>query len=76
MAILKRQLAIPKGLPAALERLLARCLAPDMAARGTFEEVLAVLTEFLQATQHQDMSDVQVKADGQQGGGYVDIMSL
>ncbi len=61
VALLKRRLAVPEGLPAPIERLLVRCLAPAAADRGNFHEIVVVLEEFLQSTMHEQQVDWPVK---------------
>ncbi len=60
VALLKRQLAMPKGLPLALHSLLECCLAPQVSNRCTFDEVLGVLADFLQRSRDDDLSSVQL----------------
>ncbi len=47
VALMKRQLAMPKGLPMELDKVLRSCLASQPTRRCTFEEVVVVLGNFL-----------------------------
>ncbi len=61
VALLKRSLAIPPGLPHALEQLLSSCLAPSPASRPMFDEIVDVLNEWLQTTWRADPDAVTLR---------------
>lgn len=63
VAVLKRGLAIPKKLPAALDDLLRRALSPEPQDRPSFAEVVTVLTQFVQQSRAVDWEQWQVAVE-------------
>ncbi|WIA42087.1 hypothetical protein OEZ86_009363 [Tetradesmus obliquus] len=63
VAVLKRGLAIPKNLPAALDDLLRRALSPEPQDRPSFAEVVTVLTQFVQQSRAVDWEQRQVAVE-------------
>lgn len=55
-----RQLAVPDGLPPALEQLLSSCLSRDPAARPGFAAAADALARWLQETREEDLSGTVV----------------
>jgi hypothetical protein len=58
VALLKRQLAIPEGLPPPLAQLLAACLAPAARERPAFPHAVEVLAQYLQLTARASDADM------------------
>jgi hypothetical protein len=63
VAVLKRGLAIPKKLPAALDDLLRRALSPEPEVRPSFAEIVTVLTQFVQQSRTVDWEEWQAAVE-------------
>jgi hypothetical protein len=63
VAVLKRGLAIPKNLPAALDDLLRRALSSEPEVRPSFAEVVTVLTRFVQHSRAVDWEEWQAAVE-------------
>lgn len=60
VAVLKRGLQTPQGLPDVLKDVLEGCLAVDPAARPSFNAVRNTLQDFVQSTRGMDFSNCSV----------------
>ncbi|KAF6263742.1 kinase-like domain-containing protein [Scenedesmus sp. NREL 46B-D3] len=69
VAVLKRGLAIPKNLPAAVEDLLRRALSPEPEVRPSFAEIVTALTQFVQQSRAVDWEQWQAAVEAAHAEG-------
>jgi hypothetical protein len=63
VTVLKRGLAIPNNLPAAMDDLLRRALSPEPELRPSFAEIVKVLTQFVQQSRAVDWEQWQAAVE-------------